>query len=98
MAIDPQEFAAQLLGAEIVGEFGRRRRPVWHGPPGSNHAGKVDAESGRATGTSDGPANWASRPKVPMSEETVRKLAVIAEGMQTPQRKVSPMQVAAELL
>ena len=33
-----------------------------------------------------------------MSHETVSKLEAIAEAMSTPQRKVSPMQVAAQLL
>ena len=41
---------------------------------------------------------WVHRPKVPMSETTIRVLATIAESVSTPQRKVSPMQVAAQLL
>src|SRR5947209_6074241 len=43
-------------------------------------------------------STWASRPKVPMSEATQRWLAEIAEEISTPQRRVSPMQVAAQLL
>src|SRR5262249_58009648 len=43
-------------------------------------------------------ASWVHRPKVPMSEVTYRILAEIAESMSTPERKVSPMQVAAHLL
>ena len=42
--------------------------------------------------------NWVIRPKVPMSEATARKLAEIAEALSSPERKVSPMQVAAQLL
>jgi hypothetical protein len=33
-----------------------------------------------------------------MSEATAQRLAEIAEAMSTPKRKVSPMQVAAQLL
>ncbi len=33
-----------------------------------------------------------------MSEATQRRLAEIAEAMSTPERRVSPMQVAAQLL
>jgi hypothetical protein len=42
--------------------------------------------------------NWVSRPKVPMSKATARKLEELAAALSTPQRKVSPMQVAAQLL
>lgn len=41
---------------------------------------------------------WVQRPKVPMSEETVRKLRELAEALSTADRKVSPMQVAAFLI
>jgi hypothetical protein len=43
-------------------------------------------------------SGWTSRPKVPMSKATEQKLAHLAERASTPQRKVSPMQVAAQLL
>jgi hypothetical protein len=36
--------------------------------------------------------------KVPMSEETLRKLAQLAERASTAERRVSPMQVAAQWL
>jgi hypothetical protein len=36
--------------------------------------------------------------KVPMSEETMRKLTRLAQHASTPERRVSPMQVAAQLL
>ena len=42
--------------------------------------------------------SWVLHPKVPMSEETMRKLTALANRVSTPQRKVSPMQVAAQLL
>lgn len=97
MVINPQEFA-RLLGAEIVGEV----PDVGGGPFGMAHLARImhqrlTPSQGERPGRPTNP-DWASRPKVPMSEETARKLAVIAEAMSTPTRKVSPMQVAAQLL
>jgi hypothetical protein len=43
-------------------------------------------------------ANWVHHSKVPMSAETVRKLARLAKLASTAERRVSPMQVAAQLL
>ena len=41
---------------------------------------------------------WSHHPKVPMSSATQRKLENLARHYSTPQRKLSPMQVAAQLL
>jgi len=43
-------------------------------------------------------ARWVHHPKIPMSEETAQRLARLAELASTPDRRVSPMQVAAQLL
>jgi hypothetical protein len=43
-------------------------------------------------------ATWGLRPKVPMSQRTKRRLEKIAKRMNSPDRKVSPMQVAGEIL
>jgi hypothetical protein len=43
-------------------------------------------------------SSWVHHPKVPMSEATERKLAELAERASTPERRVSPMQMAAQLL
>src|SRR5437868_5816738 len=43
-------------------------------------------------------ANWVNHPKVPMSEDTQRALESLAEMASTSGRKVSPMQLAAQLL
>jgi len=43
-------------------------------------------------------ARWVRHPKIPMSEETARKLARLAKLASTPERRVSPMQIAAQLL
>jgi hypothetical protein len=42
--------------------------------------------------------DWVTRCKVPMSDATVRRLAELDEEMSTAERKVSPMQVAAQLM
>jgi hypothetical protein len=97
MAIDPQEFA-QLLGAKIAGEV----PDVGGGPFGMARLAHVMHQTltpsqGERPGRPTNP-NWATRRKVPMSTATLRKLIQLAEGMSTPERKVSPMQVAAQLL
>ncbi len=42
--------------------------------------------------------NWVKHPKVPMSEATFQRLERLAGQLSTPGRRVSPMQVAAQLL
>lgn len=93
-----REKLAALLGAKIVGEvpdvgggaFGMARLAyILHQRLTPSHGERP----GRPTD-----ASWVHRPKVPMSEATYEKLVGIAEAMSTPERKVSPMQVAAHLL
>src|SRR5437870_2768637 len=43
-------------------------------------------------------ARWVRRPKVPMSAATERQLARLAEEASTAGRKISPMQLAAQIL
>ena len=43
-------------------------------------------------------AEWSQHPKVPMSDATRQRLALLAEQSSTSGRKVSPMQVAAQIL
>jgi hypothetical protein len=97
MPIDPQEFA-MLLGAEIVGEV----PDVGGGPFGMTRLAHILHERltpsrGERSGRPTNP-NWVTRCKVPMSNATLRRLAELAEEMSTAERKVSPMQVAAQLL
>ena len=42
--------------------------------------------------------SWVQHPKVPMSEATRQRLTRLAEQSSTTGRKVSPMQIAAQLL
>src|SRR5437867_7778969 len=92
---------AGRLGADLVG-----RVPDVGG--GAFGAGRLAAivESlrsrlvpgeGRRAGRPTNP-NWVRRPKVPMSEATERLLNDLAEQASTSGRKVSPMQVAAQIL
>ena len=89
---------ARLLGAKIVGEvpdvgggaFGMARMAhLLH----ERLTPSQGERPGRPTN-----ASWVRRPKVPMSEATAKKLAALAATMSTAERKVSPMQLAAQLL
>ena len=42
--------------------------------------------------------SWVRHPKVPMSEATRQRLSLLAEQASAGRRKVSPMQVAAQIL
>jgi hypothetical protein len=93
-----REKLAALLGAKIVGEvpdvggaaFGMARLAhLLHQRLTPGHGERP----GRPTDST-----WVHRPKVPMSEATFQVLTQVAEAMSTPERKVSPMQVAAHLL
>jgi hypothetical protein len=93
-----REKIATLLGAKIVGQvpdvgggaFGMAR--LAH----ILHQRLTPSQGERPGRPTD--ASWVHRPKVPMSEATYRTLVEIAESISTPERKVSPMQVAAQLL
>src|SRR2546423_14451404 len=93
-----REKLARLLGAEIVGQV----PDVGGGPFGMArlahlmHQRLTPSQGERPGRPTD--ATWASRPKVPMSDATKQRLAEIAKTMSTPERQVSPMQVAAQLL
>ena len=56
----------------------------------------VPAEGKRSGRPSD--ASWVRHPKVPMSEGTRLRLLRLAERASASGRKVSPMQVAAQIL
>ena len=56
----------------------------------------VPSQGKRAGRPSD--ASWVSHPKVPMSEATRRRLSLLAERASDGGRKVSPMQIAAQIL
>jgi hypothetical protein len=92
---------ADALGARIVGEipdtgggaFGAARlaRIVE-----SLQNRLVPGQGKRAGRPTD--AIWVHHPKVPMSDATGKRLKILAERASAAGRKVSPMQIAAQIL
>jgi hypothetical protein len=95
------EKIADLLGAKVVsrvpetggGAFGAARLTQLV----AALRARLEPSEGRRPGRPTD-ATWVRHPKVPMSEETVQRLAQLAEMASTPERRVSPMQIAAQLL
>lgn len=91
----------KLLGAKAVGKlpdtgggaFGAARLAQCVADLQSRLTPSRGRRPGRPTD-----ATWEHRAKVPMSEETAQRLADLARKASTPERQVSPMQVAAQLL
>lgn len=92
---------AELLGAEHVatlphvggGAFGAARLARIIAELQARLAPSVGKRPGRPTDPV-----WTETPKVPMSAETEAKLVRLAARASTAERKVSPMQLAAQLL
>lgn len=92
---------AKALGAEIVGQvpdvgggaFGAARLPHVVNALKERLRPSTGRRPGRPTN-----ADWSHHPKVPMSDNTIEALRELAEQISSPERKVSPMQLAAQLL
>jgi hypothetical protein len=92
---------AKRLGAKIVatlpetggGAFGAARLS---GIVAALQTRLVPSQGRRTGRPSD--ATWVRHPKVPMSAETADRLAKLAEQASSLGRKVSPMQLAAQIL
>ncbi len=89
---------AEKLGAEIVGQV----PDVGGGAFGAARLAEIlrqrlEPAPGRRPGRPTY-AGWDRRPKVPMSSRTEAKLAQLAGLASSTERKVSPIQVAAQLL
>lgn len=92
---------AQEMGAKVVGRvpetgggaFGAARlvRAV------DTLRGRLRPSRGRRPGRPTS-GDWTIRSKVPMTRATRAKLGRLAQQMSTAERKVSPMQMAAQLL
>lgn len=95
------ERIARKLGAEIVcqvpdvggGAFGMARLAGIIAALQSRLQPGQGQRPGRPTD-----AQWVHHPKLPMSVETEERLSRLAALASTPERKVSPMQLAAQLL
>lgn len=89
---------AEALGATVVeevldtggGAFGMARLAAVL-------KARLEPGQGRRPGRPSDPS-WRLQRKVPMSEETLKQLTELANAISTEERKVSPMQVAAQLL
>jgi hypothetical protein len=95
------EKVANRLGAKIVGQV----PDTGGGAFGAARLGQIVAtlqgrlvpgQGKRAGRPSD--ASWVRHPKVPMSETTARRLLRLAEQASAQGRKVSPMQIAAQII
>lgn len=89
---------ADLFGAKLVGQV----PDVGGGPFGMARLAhfmheRLTPSRGERPGRPTDPV-WEIRPKVPMSQNTHRRLVDMARQLSTPDRQVSPMQVAAQLL
>lgn len=89
---------AEKMGAQVIcetpefggGSFGAARLAQFlHG--------KLKPAIGKRPGRPTN-ANWVKRPKVPMSEETLSLLAEYSRELSSEGRKISPMQLAAEII
>jgi hypothetical protein len=95
------ERIAAALGAKVVvrvphtggGEFGAPRLAKIVADIQARLQPGQGIRPGRPTD-----ANWTQHPKVPMSDATRQRLARLAEQSSAGGRKVSPMQIAAQLL
>jgi hypothetical protein len=95
------EKIADLLGATVVEEL----PDVGGGAFGAARLARLVAALQTRLEPSEGrrpgrptDASWVHHSKVPMSDETMDKLVRLAQRASTPERRVSPMQVAAQLL
>ncbi len=92
---------AKTMNARIVGRVPRTGGGAF-GAARLVHAvnalrAKLKPGQGRRPGR---PTNsqWVLSPKVPMSPATKTKLEQLAERVSSPERRISPMQLAAQLL
>ncbi len=92
---------ANQLGAKVVaqlpetggGAFGAARLALLI----EELRSRLVPSQGRRAGRPTEP-KWVRHPKVPMSAATQRRLIRLAERASTPARRISPMQLAAQIL
>jgi hypothetical protein len=92
------ELLAKRLGAEIVG-----RVPDYSAGAfgvavlAKSLRERLEPGRGKRPGRPTNP-NWVKRPKVPMAPETEQRLKELAHLLSDDERKVTAMQVAAQIL
>ncbi len=105
MAKKPKNTKKQRIASIAKGMGGRVGEPIEgivHGPVGAARLAAIMSErlrpsQGKGTGRPTDPS-WSLSRKVPMREETLIQLRELAKSLSGEGRKVSPMQVAAQLL
>jgi hypothetical protein len=92
---------AELLGADVVTEVPDVGGGAWGAARLAEIVqalqGRLEPGQGQRPGRPTD-ATWVHRAKIPMSEATARKIARLAERASREGRKVSTMQMAAQLL
>lgn len=92
---------AELLGAEVVTDVPDVGGGVWGAARLAEIVQALQARLEPGCGRRPGrptDAAWVHRAKIPMSEATAHKIARLAERASREGRKVSTMQMAAQLL
>src|SRR5437764_7691061 len=100
MAKNIEKIAAGL-GAQVVGKVPHTGGGALGAARLARIVGTIQARLVPGQGRRPGrptDASWVRHPKVPMSEATRQRLTPLAEQISTDGRKVSPMQVAAQIL
>lgn len=88
----------ERVGAKILGKIPEVEPGVFGDAKLAEiFAQQLEPSQGKRPGRPTNPS-WVRRPQIPMGEETFRKLIWISSQMSSPARRVSPMQVAAQLL
>jgi len=89
------------LGAKVVGKLPHTGRGAFGAARLARIVGEMQARlkpgQGRRPGRPTDPS-WVRHPKVPMSEATRQRLVRLAEESSRSGRKVTPMQIAAQIL
>jgi hypothetical protein len=100
MAKNPDKIAA-ALGAKYVGNVPRTGGGAFGAARIGHIVATIQARLEPGQGLRPGrptDPSWVRHPKVPMSDATRQRLALLAEQSSTGERKVSPMQIAAQIL
>lgn len=92
---------AERLGAKVIGQVPETGGGVFEAARLAKYVESVRARlvpgQGKRAGRPSVPS-WVQHPKIPMSEATKQRLLSLAELASAGGRKVSPMQIAAQIL
>jgi hypothetical protein len=100
MALNIEQLAGDM-GAKIVAELPEGLEGSFGAARAAHIVATIQARLRPGQGVRPGrptDPTWSEHPKVPMSAATFHKLELLAEHASRSGRKVSPMQVAAQLL